>query len=317
MVKVKGALASESAHGSIAGILTYSKKRSGQQGRKYTKPLTIPTPAQRAQRRLTDFLVAQWQNMTPDQKATWETNAKASGLNLSGYHYFLREAHRDLYTHTGLALYLPMNQITGGKVLDLSGQGYNGSLGPSYPSNAPVITTGMNTKMSNCLQFDGVDDYVNVGNQPRLNFGLGDFSICMLLYGETQGGYKRPIGKMGWDNTWQGYIFNYDSQGSSAFIIGDGNSDLSTDYRPTVINKWAHHTFRRVGSTLDWFIDGILVETKGGANLNIDNIQRFTIGIDSWFEKGSKGKIDEVCAYNRSLTNTEINTRYKFATKKI
>ncbi len=189
MAKTKGPLLSLEAHGSLAKTLNYSQKRTGSQCRKYNKPLVAPTPTQRARRRLTDFLVAHWQGMTTGQKAAWETRARAAGLSLAGYHYFLRAAQRDLYTEHGLVAFWPLNKIVSNTVLDYSGNGHTFALRPSPPSDAPVLVPSMNTKLNNALYFDGVNDALKATGTTKLkvagNFTLSYWVKFASLVGEA------------------------------------------------------------------------------------------------------------------------------------
>jgi hypothetical protein len=67
----------------------------------------------------------------------------------------------------GLALHLPLNEISEGKVIDKSGNNYVGTV-----NGAQIVS---DDKFGNCLSFDGVDDYLDLGN--IINPGTGSFSI--------------------------------------------------------------------------------------------------------------------------------------------
>lgn len=72
MVKLKGPLLSLSAHGTIAGILTFSDRKSGSQVR-FQRPQVDYLNAARAQQRFW-FASAEswWHILTPAEQAEWD-----------------------------------------------------------------------------------------------------------------------------------------------------------------------------------------------------------------------------------------------------
>lgn len=317
MAKTKGPLLSLEAHGSLSKILTYSKKRTGSQARKYNKPTGIPSAKQRGQRRLTEFLVAQWQNMSAGDKATWETNAKASGLNMAGYHYFLRSAQRDLYTHTGLCGYWHCNEIVGGKVLDLSGNANHGTLIPSYPANAPVLVDSYKTKFGKALSFDGIDDQCTVTSAPSLN-SVGNTSVEILIKIPAAGmiDYDSPFAKhryvaAGDQGGWNFMVHSINRIYFRVFYNANYES-----YTSISADKyyWATGTYNTAAQQVKLYLDGVLKHTVAGpgamAAHDIRNLSFSNFG-------ECLCVIDECCVYNRTLSAAEIATRHKFAMRNV
>ena len=317
MAKTRGPLLSQEAHGSIAKIITYSKRRSGSQVRKYNKPLRDPSGAQRGQRRLTEFLVAQWQNMSAGEKAAWETNAKASGLNLAGYHYFLRSAQRDLSTHHGLCGYWHCNEIVNGQVLDLSGKGNHGTLEPDYPSDAPVLTNSDKTRFGKGILFDGVNDYVNCGVDDSLNitdrltfetwFRLDDKTKrCRLI--------SRLFFRAGNDSG--GYYLDYRADTTPKKLqfvtLNNGVTDIDFDYETE--DEWLDIYCVYDGTDNIIYINGEEEDRKASGGIRNSPGDNFLLSAGGNIIKGAE---DEVCVYNRALSAAEIATRYKFAIAKV
>ena len=317
MAKTTGPLISLDAHGSLAKTLNYSSRRSGPQCRKYNKPTGVPSAKQRGQRRLTEFLVAQWQNMSAADKATWAENAGASKYNLPAYHYFLREAQRDLYTHTGLCGYWHCNEIVGGKVLDLSGNGNHGSLGPSFPSNRPRLTSSENNRLGSALLYDGVDEFFHKTSPRNLDL-TGDFSLEAIIYPTKSGTRQDIISKekyvSGGENSGYNLRRTYDNK--FAFVVyNDGLNQITSDAKAT--NKWYHLVGVLRGTTAYLYINNVAIST-GGFDSPKANTNPFTVGkasLISFYRYG--GKADEICAYNRALSAAEIATRYNFATTRV
>lgn len=313
MAKTVGPLLSQDAHGSLSKLLTYSNKRTGQQVRQYNKPLAPPSAKQRGQRRLTEFLVAHWQNMTAAQRATWETNAKASGRNLPGYQYFLREAQRDLYTHHGLVGYWHCNEIIGGKILDLSGNNIHGTLKPSYPADAPSLITSKKSKFGKALQYNGVDEYVSLVDKKILKI-TGALTITALI--------KATAGAVVTDS--------HDSSSPGPVLFGkdgfflyiDGMTYPDNRYNIPWVNDpfdntWHNITATRLANVMNLYVDGVLDNSDACSVGDIQHpFNKWSFGVDR--VEGSKTKYltgiaDEICIYNRALTVAELRTRYKFA----
>jgi len=299
MAKTIGSLFSQQAHGSLSKVLTYSKRKSGQQVRRYNKPPATPSAKQRGQRRLTEFLVAHWQNMTTAERATWEANAKASGRNLPGYHYFLREA-----------------EIIGGKVLDLSGNGNHGTLQPSYPSNVPGLVTSEIPKFGKALDYDGIDEYINLGSGDSLNI-------------------TDEIMIEAWTKISAGTIVS-DSHGSLSpgpieirpdgfFLYIDDLVFPDNRYQVKFVNSPYGNKLHcvaviRQGSTMSIIVDGQLDNSdvcSSGPMQHPTNLWSIGVSRTTAAKVGFlAGVADEICIYNRAPSLAEMSTRYRFALQK-
>ena len=82
------------ARGTIGDCLTFQKRGRGFAAIRPPVPrkskTSNPTAGQTAQRLKIKALVVAWQSFTDEQKEAWNAEAKSSGLNLSGYHFFIR-----------------------------------------------------------------------------------------------------------------------------------------------------------------------------------------------------------------------------------
>lgn len=317
MAKTKGPLFSVDAHGSLAKNLTYSHRKSGQQVRRYNKPLKPASAKQRGQRRLTEFLVAQWQDMSDAAKAIWETNAKKSGLNLPGYHYFLREAQRDLYLHHGLAGYWHCNEIVGGKVLDLSGNALHGTLKPDYPANAPVLVDSYKTKFGKGLLYDGVDEYFILPLSDLLKITGSFFAETWIkpTGGHVANGtHHTIIDAISQSASW----LRFHTNGQLQFYL---TTDVTGYELYSIKDTWGEQfyclsvVFDQPAEEMHIYIDGDLDRTLTPVTGNVQTgvVPTTISSIINYFN----GIIDEVCLYNRALSATEIKTRYRFATREV
>jgi hypothetical protein len=172
-------------------------------------------------------------------------------------------------------------------------------------------------QIDGALDFDGVDDYVDVGDPPdgSLDFGTStDFSIS--LWFNTSGpkvGFfvcKRAKGY------YAGYDFYIESDGKVFARIADGSS--ISDARTTEgfnDGLWHHAVavYDRDGQ-ITIYVDNVSKATSvsiAGMG-NIDNSQPFTIGDrnDPGWHAYFDGSIDDVRIYDRALSAGEVEELY-------
>ena len=338
MAKTKGPLLSLDAHGSLSKLLTYSNRHSGQQVRKYNKPLAIPSAKQRGQRRLTEFLVAQWQNMTPAEKATWEANAKASALNLPGYQYFLSEAQRDLYTHHGLMGYWSCNEIVNNQIADLSGNGHTGTVNPAGSPDAPFLVASKNTRLYRALDSHNINGYVEIPRTPKIDaFGKTQLSGLAWIRPRSNGvggyNYGRVFDKMAQylsASSTGGYRLRLRDEvgqaiGLGAYVVTEGTRAYAwTTSKPVKYNEWVFACFvynEDADGALKIYANAVLQplnpSSTASSTKNVSDDRNHNLFIARTNDPGSQwdtfdGLIDEVSIYKRALKIGEIVSRYNF-----
>ena len=168
------------------------------------------------------------------------------------------------------------------------------------------------------LEFDGVNDYVVIADNPSLDFGSGtSFSISFWANPSTW----VQEGKYILDKT------NGAGLGYSISIVTGGGADLqlkfrirgdlaaidvntASDFLDGLENEWHQYeiTCDRNGSA-QWYIDnatsGSAINISGAGN--IDNASTLTIGSENSPGNYFVGKIDEVRIWNIVRTATEID----------
>lgn len=185
----------------------------------------------------------------------------------------------------------------------------------SYGSelNAPVDSLDSLQK-SGALEFDGKDDYIDVGNPENLQItGAITLSAWIYIKNYNEG---RIIDKRGLqsskDRCWS---LNIESKGIGAFQIStDGNiGPLVNTTNILPAGQWVHLTgVYEPSIALRIYINGELNNTNStnipakqyNNNLNV-NIGRKADKI-CYFN----GKIDEVMVYNEALSETEVYNNY-------
>lgn len=88
MAKIAGPLMSQSASGSVAGNITFSDRRSGQQARWQKKQEDRITANRTAQRALYAAAVAAWNELSEADQDNYKS--EASGLLMTGYNFFIQ-----------------------------------------------------------------------------------------------------------------------------------------------------------------------------------------------------------------------------------
>jgi len=161
------------------------------------------------------------------------------------------------------------------------------------------------------LDFDGVDDYVDCGNDASLD-NFTALTLTAWVNGQQQtnlvwfsgGTYSNEI------------ILHF--QGAGFYLVasdGTASGYLDWDSNPP-LNEWVHLAATWDGSTMKLYQNGVPQATtlafSGGSEGKLTNSTRRYIGhrfnsANPWF----KGLIDEVRIYNRALSEDEIKKIYE------
>lgn len=316
MARTKGSLFSLNAHGSIARGVTYRQGNSKQSARKYAKPTNAGTPKQRERRRITEFIVAQWQNISEATRDTWRANEEAKRLGLTGYQYFLKQAQADLYTYHGLIAYWSMNYIISGEILDLSGNDNTGTLKPTYPTDCPVLTKSKDNRFCNAIEFDGADDYISLETSDSLNQNLNEMTMEVWVNFE-ESLTEAILVALSIDNWKKAVTIRNAQRDVQISFYVDGASRTITSNSKLERGIWNQITGTYDGTNINIYLNGVLDKSHGPYAPPITDFGSPSyIGTGLVSQGFFPGKLDEICVYNRALSAEEIATRYKFAMKK-
>ncbi|WP_254280601.1 LamG-like jellyroll fold domain-containing protein [Haloarcula marina] len=174
------------------------------------------------------------------------------------------------------------------------------------------ITTGATGKVNDCFQFDGSDDYVDLGTQVSSELAGGSFTWTAWV--KTSATIDSEI--VGCNTSGYGDNLQFRVK-DSVLALYDG----STWYEgQTTINddSW-HHVAVTLASddTLNLYVDG---QNDGGSStstrVNSDDIVSIGQEYDGSSSSTSNhfdGKIDEVRFYNEELSGSEIQSLYDSA----
>jgi hypothetical protein len=213
----------------------------------------------------------------------------------------------------GLLAYFPFN----GNFNDESGNGNNASA-----KNGAYLTTDMVGRASRSAGFDGVDDYVIVPGNPKLNADTVTISFQVMVNNVNR--RNVTISKVNFQNSLSysyGIHHNLtDHPGQWGFGVAPGTDDCSQAYAYSpIITTYANGTMEAgrwynvlasfVNGTQKIYIDGVL---QTSATRTFNNVKKCNDGdlmIGGWWKNdivSIDGKIDEVRLYNRVLTDCEI-----------
>ena len=228
----------------------------------------------------------------------------------------------------GLVGYWPLDEDAGATTVDQSGNGSEGQL-----HGEPSWVEGV---FESALEFDGVDDYVDCGDDIILEFGPGDFSVSAWIY---TSGPASPAGGTSEDQSvfakggddGGGIRYHMTLPGNTVVFLTDANDDAGGKGKydpngtiPVVDSAWHHIVGYRDGNTLRLYVDG--VEDMGVTNhtestLPADysitpTVHPAIIGAITSNNEGFPinkyfhGIIDDVAVWNRALTLDEITFLY-------
>ena len=197
---------------------------------------------------------------------------------------------------TNLIANWTFNEDAGTVASDSSGNGNNVNL-----INGPIWTTG---KIGNALQFDGTNDYA-VNTSATGIPGTSPFSVVALVNGKS---FLNPkwsdiVRKEG---SWAVQI----SPNSNLNLEITGKQDTISDIVvPT--NVWTHIAVTFEGTTVKFYMNGVLGDTK--IQTNVPNAGLNTIDIGGYTSWGTylNGALDDVKIYNRTLNASEISADYQ------
>ncbi|MBN2094959.1 MAG: DUF2341 domain-containing protein [Candidatus Aenigmarchaeota archaeon] len=250
-------------------------------------------------------------------------------------HTFDADAGNGSITYSGdnedLVLALNFNEGTGNTTEDFSNYGNNGTF---KGTGEPAWTT--DGRFGSALKFDGVDDYVVVGEDKLDNSSQGTAEAWIKLEGLTAASYK--ILGYGGDADNSG-VFGLEIRNTGGncyfgFVDREGPAtDLDITRGSTVLTTevWYHVVWWSNGTVWRLYVNGkeeTLTDINGDGKNDGDWFADVnTVGSPSYTSIGAvfwdrawldfiNGTIDDVRIYNRSLTAEEIMLHYESSLQK-
>jgi len=207
----------------------------------------------------------------------------------------------------GCVLWFDFAELSGDTVYDLSGNNNHGTIyGASWRRGHLV----------GALEFDGVDDYVEVSDSPSLDI-TDELTIETFIYYKGYTVYPTIVCK-----GTQNYRLFFMDDGTIIFRLiidgeGTGNNCRSVTIIPT--NRWVHIVGTYDGSVMKIYINGELdpgyYEITGSITPNNESMI-----IGNWNDLTNPrpfyGLIAHTRIYNRALTEREIRAHANYLLQK-
>ncbi|MDD4062228.1 MAG: LamG domain-containing protein [Candidatus Pacebacteria bacterium] len=211
---------------------------------------------------------------------------------------------------TGLVGHWDMDEGYGGQVSDKSGNGNHGTInGATWGDNSPEWVDDVS---GGALDFDGVDDYVNAGNDASLQL-TNQMTISSWI--KTEGNTNSRVGGKSSSGHTSFYLY------SRFLVSGNGSSQSHTDVVLSEDGVWEHRVgvYNGTAGILKLYVNSVDVtgSITGTIPTSLYNSSApFKIGVASTLMTESdahlQGQISDVRIYNRALSATEIQKIYEY-----
>jgi len=249
-----------------------------------------------------------------DTRVTLSTSSHIRGyytLTITEIEDLAGNATNDSETYSyddGLVGFWQFEEGSGTITADASGLGNTGTL-----INGPTWVSRNN---DSALNFDGVDDYVDCGNDPSLNL-TSNLTISAWINPRSfgQNGYGRIVDK-GSSSTGFSFFLN-EADNNLGYVIY-GGTVVRSDAGVIALNQQqcVAVVYNGLSSTITFYIDG---QEAGSSNYQTNPIDSSNdplfIGIRGYdLNRDFDGLIDEVRIYNRALSADEIQELYSAGT---
>jgi hypothetical protein len=205
----------------------------------------------------------------------------------------------------GLVLHYPMDEGSGGRLADASGQGQAGIIHEAKWVRLP---------RGYALEFDGQKSYVDCGSARQLDI-RGQITVMAWVCPAQIQVAPEPgiVGKQ-----FSSFLLSYYRNHSVYWYINEGGNNVSAAAQPAV---WSQVAGTFDGTTLALYVDGELAcknlskhgLINGGGNFCIGAVfaRAPAPGPERPLEAGFKGLIDEVKVYSRALAPAEIRAEFR------
>jgi len=202
--------------------------------------------------------------------------------------------------------WVPSLGVTGDTLRDVSGHGNNGTLTGMDPATDWQVDGG-----GWCLDFDGSNDYVSVGNVDELN-GTDELTIAYWCRKPSAGTIATCGSQLARNN---GFWLSWYSDGN--IYWGTHNAGGGTRWKSLAYqDKWFHICGTYNGTAvLQLYVNGRVRSTSGSgtppATLSATAATQFRVGSLLAESLYTTGKLSGVTLHNRALAPAEVATLYQ------
>lgn len=165
------------------------------------------------------------------------------------------------------------------------------------------------------IDFDGSDDYVDVGNKPSLTTGITNAltAEAWVKAGALNQGSGHRIAAAQYGGGSNGWIFRTSQSGNGRFWphVNVGGTWYVIDGPVIPIDEWTHIALTYDGETLLGYINGVLIGQNTNPSGNLVLSGQTTIGASLSEPNNFDGLIDEVRVWNIVRSQAEIQATMK------
>jgi hypothetical protein len=199
--------------------------------------------------------------------------------------------------------YWSFDEGSGGIAKDESGNGNDGTL-----ENGTEWTAG---KFGAAVQFDGTDDYVNLGNVDTFSI-TGDLTFSLWVkISAYPTSWRNMLSKLV-DDTHTEFNFRYKNSTEAQFYYGTGSAAIICMWNPSEdlpLDTWTHIAgVRKSKSYLKLYFNGIEKRTSNITTDPVSTDANVTIGRQSNSIFYFNGMIDEVAIFTDALEEADIQS---------
>jgi hypothetical protein len=213
-----------------------------------------------------------------------------------------------LVTAQNVPSYVPTNGLVGwwpfnGNANDESGNGNHGTV------FGATLTSDRNGNSNTAYDFDGADDYINLGQLDSLSNSPDSYTqLAWLKFADLSD--RRVIGTK--RNGSGGWATPYATDTALLFYVNDaGYTNANIGYTTTIDDSnYFFVCFVKDTSYYSIYVNGALVDTMFDSYSIPSNSSPYYIGHHSLWNKYMKGTIDCFGLWNRALNSNEIMQFY-------
>ncbi len=206
----------------------------------------------------------------------------------------------------------PLNEITGTAAPYKTPDAWGSNHGTLNGVNGlPQLRPASECITDSCFKFDGVDDYIDCGND--LKIGSGDFTVS--IWAKSNGFINGAgiIGKKSWyQYNGPGFFIAYPGSPQNIYV---GVTNTANQRSVIILNdlkavfNWSQIVLVRFGSRINVYLNGKFIDYASAPD-DYSNDSPLMIGKNEYTHNVFNGLIDDAKLYNAALSSSQIKQNY-------